>query len=778
MEKELKEIILAAWLHDVGKFAQRANRTELYRKELELTYCKVQKGGWYSHQHVIYTQGFLEKYRDVFPDEINITNVIKLAASHHNPSTYEEWIVAQGDRLSSGADRCNVLGLEEVESDMIETDNPSKFYEKPMLHILSTIKIEGKKDPVKAFCKMAPLDEDAILCTDNKKIGKENYNSLWIKFEKDFSSLAGLSYEEFVPALDSLLERYWWCIPSATNSDADISLYQHSKTTAAFAASLYQFQKEENAENDAALNNVNEKKFRFIKGDISGIQRYIFDLKTNDDSAKLLRAKSFEIASLGEIVSQYIINSFDLPEANIITSAGGNFMILLPNTNKVKDFLPQVQLEVESFFLKEYAGKLAIIISDGVEASINDVQQKNAQKLINDIGYNVDVAKQKKMQKVLQKNGAILEGFYETLQKNGECKKCGVFPAEIEGGECAHCKALTNIGANLVKGNFISFRKINLSSVNETIFVSKEKQKGCSSINSYVPGISLVHLPYTVPRTQNGAVLSFTDIAKKSCTNDKGVKKLAMFKADIDNLGLIFSSSLGKRMSFSRYADMSHTLHYFFSAYFTHFVQSNQKYRDTIYTVFSGGDDLCVLGAWDKVFDFANDFHNELKKLTNDNPSLTLSGGIVLASSGTPVEMIADMAENALNESKSFKKNDGSMKNAITVFGTTVDWDDYKKCLDDAKKMQSYLNDEKLSTGVVYKMIDFANRAERIDGGNVAELLDLKAHNWKSNFRYIVVRNVEDSNIKNWLLNFGTSKEEMIKSRIAVCYALYTQRNS
>ncbi|MBO7135381.1 MAG: hypothetical protein J6V73_02005, partial [Spirochaetaceae bacterium] len=60
MDNELKEIILASWLHDIGKFAQRADRQELYNKNLEGIYCKLQKGGWYSHQHVIYTQGFLE----------------------------------------------------------------------------------------------------------------------------------------------------------------------------------------------------------------------------------------------------------------------------------------------------------------------------------------------------------------------------------------------------------------------------------------------------------------------------------------------------------------------------------------------------------------------------------------------------------------------------------------------------------------------------------------------------------------------------------------------
>lgn len=470
-------------------------------------------------------------------------------------------------------------------------------------------------------------------------------------------------------------------------------------------------------------------------------------------------------------------------------------MILLPNSKKVQEFLPQVQLDVESYFLKEYAGKLSVIISDGVKAKISDLKQENALTLINKIGYDADVCKQKKMQKTLQKNGAVLEDFYAQLQANGECIKCGTFPADTKGGECSHCKTLTKIGEKLVKASYITYRADKLTTPKEMIDISvtPPQDRRASIINSYKPGFPLAHLPYTVPRDENGKVFSFADIADLSCRKDKGVKKLAMFKADIDNLGLVFSSSLGKRTSFSRYADMSHTLHYFFSAYFVHFVQTHTEYKETIYTVFSGGDDLCIIGAWDKVMDFARDFHEELEKLTNKNPSLTLSGGIALASSSTPVAMIADMAENALDESKVFKRNDGGIKNAITVFGTTVSWEDYKKSISDAKKMQNYLSDKKLSTGVVYKMIDFANRAQKISGenekkvANVEELLDLRSRTWKSNFKYVVVRNVQtrDKNkekefeeIRNWLLSFGTSADEMIKSRIAVSYALYTQRNN
>ena len=42
-EIKLEEIFLAPWLHDVGKFAQRADVPELYDKGLEGQYCKTTK---------------------------------------------------------------------------------------------------------------------------------------------------------------------------------------------------------------------------------------------------------------------------------------------------------------------------------------------------------------------------------------------------------------------------------------------------------------------------------------------------------------------------------------------------------------------------------------------------------------------------------------------------------------------------------------------------------------------------------------------------------------
>lgn len=806
-EIKKEEVVLAAWLHDVGKFAQRADVKELYDKNLESMYCKTTSYGGYSHQHVVYTEGFINAYKNVFPREINVLNVKNLAANHHNPSSYYDWIIAEADRLSSGSDRCNVLGeidaKNEADFDESKVETKLKFFEKPMIHILTSLHLDKRENPKTAFCKMAELGGENIIPIENYKLSKETYAELWKKFVSDFEKLAGLKYDEFLLSLNSLLERYWWCIPSATNVDSDISLYQHAKTTAAFAAALFEYQKEENAEDEVSLK-ADGKKFLFINGDISGIQKYIFDLKTSADNAKLLRAKSFQLWALGEIISQYIVKKFGVTYADIMTSAGGKFIILLPNTTKTKKLLPEVQLEIEEYFLNEFAGKLTCIISSGTEATYKDLEKGNVISLINKIGDDGDIAKSKKMQKVLAKHGSVLTAYYDDLQKNGECPKCGVFAASKTDGsdderQCKNCKSLIEIGGRLVKSAKITLYFDVLKPFSEMVhfYNDNETPRFYYSVNEYKPGLPLMYLPYVAPKDEKQNLLTFEEIANKS----KGNKKLAMFKSDIDNLGLIFSQSLGERMSFSRYADLSHMLHFFFSSFYAWFVdnkkdQNGDLYKDKIYTVFSGGDDLCVLGSWDSIMQFALDFEKELATFTNNNPFVTLSGGIVLSSSNVPVHNIAESAEENLDKSKSRTKEGKTVKNAITVFGATVSWNEYEKLLEDGKFIQTQLElNEKnskdgVSTGVIYKFLDFANRAEKTLGNGKRKVADVselvgttdeaspKDRIWKSNLVYILARNVKNEELKNRLLKFGENPDTMINSRVAVSYALYTQRKN
>jgi CRISPR-associated protein Csm1 len=734
------EIVLAAWLHDIGKFARSAGEKRS-------------------------TEQILQSLSDCFPGGI-AEDVIRLVNACNNPCVAGEQIIAHSSMLSKGK---------------LEEETPSESHEQALVHLVSILRIN---DPLKenekqtaAYSLLKPLEDDAILACGNKKTNNQEYQELWKQFESDFHALKGLTYFEFTRSLDTLMERYCWCIPSSTDKEEDISLYQHSKLTAAFAGALYRYYEKNGSLTESALNS-NDEAFFFVQGDMSGIQKYIFDIKTHEHSAKLLRARSFQVWALCEIIAEYIAEQFGVFRENIITSSGGKFLLLLPNIREAKTKLEGLRLEIETHFLKEFAGKIAFVLSEGVPASSSGVQKENMRNLFNMISMRGDEAKQKKMQAALSKHGHILENLYDDLQKNKECSCCetlAVDPKYKDEKRCKNCNDLIKIGEELVKSKKIILETDKLSSFDKMVKLTDEKNKQFGYLLEYKAGSPLLPLPYEVP-FESGKILTFEQIAEKK----DGDKKLAMFKADVDNLGLIFSSSLEEKISFSRYAQLSRQLHYFFSAYTAWFIRT--KYSGTIYTVFSGGDDICLLGAWDTIMDFAFEFRKKFSEFTNNNPYLTLSAGIALANPKLPVRSIAAMAEEALEKAKNRKdKNDETkiVKNGISVFGVTVSWEEYEQSLKDGKEILEHMKSGRVSSAVVYKMIDFANRAQRAENGDPKNLLWMSKYRdmlWKSNYWYVIARNVKPVETPDCFRKFGVSPAAMINSRIAVSYALYKNR--
>jgi CRISPR-associated protein Csm1 len=741
------EMILAAWLQGAGRVCQ--------------------------------TEFFLS-VKDCFPGDIGLAEVIRLISHACNPSRYDEHILAHACRLSRGVAAGETAG---------EKDEKNGVPAKPLVHLLSAVSIDGRKSSP-AYCRPQPLEGEGILPSVKQAADQGQYRKLLKQFEADFHALKGKPYGEFMPALDTLFEHYCWCIPFEQKGDTDVSLYQYTKIAAAFAGALYRFHEAARTETVEALAGESGQRFLFINGDMSGIQKYIFDLNDAKQNAKLLRARSFQLWALSEIIAEYLARHFGGGRESIITSAGGKFLLLVAHTPENAGKIPRLRLELEQYFIDEFAGKLSFILSGGVPAGDGDFEGEKVQDLLNRIGTCAEWAKQRKMQAYLDAKGPVLEAYYDSLQKNGACACCGLMPGTLPYGDtgdgdkklCGNCSDLIRIGGKLLHANKIVLKTEQLLSFGEMVEIRQKEDPAFGyTINEYRPGSPVMFLPYVAPWADEGRGIlkTFEEIAEAA----KGNKKIAMFKADIDNLGLVFSSSLGTRVSLARYAALSRYLHYFFSAYYSHFVRSHEVYRQNIYTVFSGGDDLCVVGAWDTVMGFATDFRKELERLTNNNPSVTLSGGISLTRPNLPVRDIAENAEEALEESKK-RKDPGNIrfvKNSITAFSTTVSWEDYEKALKEGKQLDDYIQENKqdskkgLSSGVVYRLLDFADRAANVQKGDLRNFQDIRNRLWISNFRYMVARNIADTTVKDWFSGFGTT-ENIIKSRIPVSCALYANR--
>ncbi|MCX7986290.1 MAG: type III-A CRISPR-associated protein Cas10/Csm1 [Bacteroidales bacterium] len=363
-----EEIYLAALLHDIGKFWQRADENGLKNsriiasdfKHYESEFCPTNEKGL-SHKHVMWTAYFIEKYKAEFISLLKTIdnsdiygNFMHLAAKHHHATTIAERIIQKADHYSAGLDRTLENGWKDAEE---EDDNNWDAFKRIQLRPIFA-GIGNINDEVnfqfKAPISSLELSDSFIEYKDTEF----TYRQLWELFEKEFKFIQTSNFKAFTESLLSLLHKYTVRIPASTKSYPDVSLYDHLKTTAAFAISLYDYINETGRNQFPTFE---EKPFMLIGGDLSGIQKFIYTIAARG-AAKNLKGRSFYLQLLIENIVQKIIDELNLFSANIIYQSGGGFFIIAPNTDTVKNKIRKNIDEIEEKLFKYHKTDLYIAI--------------------------------------------------------------------------------------------------------------------------------------------------------------------------------------------------------------------------------------------------------------------------------------------------------------------------------------------------------------------------------------------------------------------------------
>lgn len=116
----IEAIYIAAMLHDIGKFYQRADGCSVNNstlcaeiKALENIYCPVYNNKT-THKHVLWTAQFFKNFEQhlnnlPFLTGLSVDKLMRWAAIHHNPSGNEsiELIIQKADHYSSAPTEAN-----------------------------------------------------------------------------------------------------------------------------------------------------------------------------------------------------------------------------------------------------------------------------------------------------------------------------------------------------------------------------------------------------------------------------------------------------------------------------------------------------------------------------------------------------------------------------------------------------------------------------------------------------------------------------------------------
>jgi CRISPR-associated protein Csm1 len=220
---------------------------------------------------------------------------------------------------------------------------------------------------------------------------------LWQALEDGLSKIPSSHKNDWAIWLehfDTLWMMVSHAIPSATSQYTgvrpDVSLYDHSKTTAAFATAMWRYHEENQHDKEKVTLNLktrqgdhgwDEKKLLLVQGDFFGIQDFIFAHggETQRNAAKLLRGRSFFVSLLTELAALKILEALSLPPTSLVLNAAGKFLIVAHNTSASKAAIERVENEINQWFLDLTYGQQGMGIAT-LEASCNDfiVADKNA----------------------------------------------------------------------------------------------------------------------------------------------------------------------------------------------------------------------------------------------------------------------------------------------------------------------------------------------------------------------------------------------------------------
>ena len=494
-------------------------------------------------------------------------------------------------------------------------------------------------------------------------------------------NLRGITFtEEYINSLLSILEANTTYIPSSTSKKelADISFFDHVKVTAALAECIEQVFAEKGETNykdrlfSHAAESYEEEWFLLFSMDISGIQKFIYSIGT-DGALKGLRARSFYLEFIMEHIIDELLARLELSRANLIYVGGGHSYLLLPNTEKARTIAESWIQEVNRWFMEMFQTDL--FMAYGSTPCSAMVLQNNPSGSYPDL-FRTLSSKLSAMKAHRYSAEDIIYLNHRNESGDRECKICRrLRPLNAE-DKCSLCAALEAASGDILyQDYFVVTRdaetgRLPLPGGYAFLAMGRKQLAEFMSQDEYVRSYTKNQL-YTGHHVTTKILVgsyserkTFEEYAKEAA----GINRIAVLRADVDNLGTTFVRGFEEKYrSLSRTATLSRQLSLFFKGYINYILEHGVSHcftkeeRRNAAIVYSGGDDLFLVGSWNDVIDAFIDIRRELALFTEG--MLTISGGIGLYPGKYPVNLMA--AETEVLESGA-KSVEG--KNAAALF--------------------------------------------------------------------------------------------------------------
>ena len=716
MDEKLICLQLGALLHDIGKIVRRAGLDSKEHSKAGSNYLK--------NNNLL-----ADRYKEIY-DTIDYHHAKYLSSADLKEDSLA-YIVYEADNIASGIDRVKYED-KQIRGNEIDSLNS----------IFNVIRIE--KNNLKKTFKLFDFDKNGFnMPTSNSiKLINSDYKKIIDHIKDNLNSFKeNINPEKLAIVLEACCSYF----PSSSYVDTpDISYYDHVKLTAAISACFYLYDKENNIQNfkEEYFSDIdrNKKKFLLVSGEFSGIQNFIYTISSKM-AMKSLRGRSFYLELFAEHIIDEILSTLELSRINLLYSGGSHFYLLLPNIEKTKEILDSYKEKINSFILEKmgttiyfemvYTETSAEELGNGLSEKIK--KENRVGELFRKTSNKVSKAKLSKyslgqLKELFDENSSINKIHSYTK----ECKICKKAEDEkiLENNArdfrdeagielCSSCMGYINLGRDISKlyhtnDDFIIEKECeNIEKgvvfpkylegyvsilINDKSYILKNMDKihRYYAINSNYTGDKLCRNiwvgNYNIAENGKENLIEFKNLVKKS----KGIERLAVFRADVDNLGTLFQSGFEDKTSKEPYKNVTLSKSVVLSRYLSDFFKrkinlilekkeaakdSNEifkKYCDIIcennsnprdiVIVYSGGDDVFAIGTWNDIIEFSIDLRTAFKEFTNDK--ITLSAGIGFFSENYPIHQMAEKTGNLESLAKANEDNSGKIiKNSVALFG-------------------------------------------------------------------------------------------------------------
>ena len=539
-------------------------------------------------------------------------------------------------------------------------------------------------------------------------------------------------------------------------------------------------------------------KFALIRGDFFSIQSFIFNKDAaSKNPANSLRGKSFYVSLMSDIASLNVLETLNLPYFNLMMNAAGQFVILSDYNDEISQQLLALKNEMEIWLYNKYYASVSMGLSV-LACSIDDFNSSKFNLLLLKLLGEKEKSKATRFNLTEDKPYIFADYYKHFTENSSKCEYCGIMPKkDNKFSACDNCLLYLQYGQNLRTSKYLYiiknengefFNKYNISfdeNKKADAFMRMHIDMQDKADKSYNYQDVIHYRSYVA--VDNDVIRSFADIAAYSI-DKSGANILAVLKADVDNLGLIFACGLSEkdsngkvtrgRLTFSRTNMLSRLIHNFFSY---HLYMIMQEKKLNIYTVFAGGDDLFLVGRYDEVIKTAKILYDEFERFTNKNKEITISAGIGFYNDGTPVWFMAEDAEHRLENAKQYRdkdKKDSILKGNISLLYGQYN---YKTFLEEYERFQEkilyfdkYVD---VSKGLLYKLMYYCDMKMEYEKEINEKSSNINLNNllWRSHFHYVLGR----MNIKNYPNNINNKEfSEAIKNEISTYFTEFIENNA